>query len=162
MVNIKNIKRNILIYLFVFFSLATPFQIAFAEGVDIPVVEGLEIPYMVYDRAAGESIVKNMENEKIAIASITKLMTAYLTYEAIKNNEIAMDTKYTYTQEELDLYLRGSDVPIERGATLDVNELLHLLLIRSANSSALALSKVISGSEDAFVEKMNKKRRNSI
>lgn len=157
MVNIKNIKRNILIYLFVFFSLATPFQIAFAEGADIPVVEGLEIPYMVYDRAAGESIVKNMENEKIAITSITKLMTAYLTYEAIKNNEIAMDTKYSYTQEELDLYLRGSDVPIERGATLDVNELLHLLLIRSANSSALALSKVISGSEEAFVEKMNKK-----
>lgn len=157
MVNIKNIKRNILIYLFVFFSVATPFHIAFAENDDIPVVDGLEIPYMVYDRAAGESIVKNMENEKIAIASITKLMTAYLTYEAIKNNEIAMDTKYTYTQEELDLYLRGSDVPIERGATLDVNELLHLLLIRSANSSALALSKVISGSETAFVEKMNKK-----
>ena len=79
MVNIKNIKRNILIYLFVFFSVATPFQIAFAENDDIPVVEGLEIPYMVYDRAAGESIVKNMETEKIAIASITKLMTSYLT-----------------------------------------------------------------------------------
>lgn len=84
MVNIKNIKRNILIYLFVFFSVVTPFHIAFAENDDIPVVDGLEIPYMVYDRAAGERIVKNMETEKIAIASITKLMTAYLTYEAIK------------------------------------------------------------------------------
>lgn len=65
MVNIKNIKRNILIYLFVFFSVATPFQIVLAEGADIPVVDGLEIPYMVYDRAAGESIVKNMENKKL-------------------------------------------------------------------------------------------------
>lgn len=122
-------------------------------------IESVDIPYMLYDLSADKKLVANRDAEPIAIASITKLMTAYLVYEALKSGKISLNTKYTYTQEELDLYLRGSDVPLERGATVTVDELMHLLLIRSANSSALALSKVVAGTEEKFVNMMNEKSK---
>lgn len=150
--------KRYVIFLFVFFSIFSFDLTVFAKNKK-ETLEKIEIPHMLYDCSKGISLEEKDADKPIAIASITKLMTAYLVYENIKMNKISLDTKYSYTQEELDLYLYGSDVPIDRGDTLTVDELLHLLLIRSANSSALALSKVVSGSEEEFVKLMNDKAK---
>lgn len=150
--------KRFIIFLFVIFSIFSLNLNVFAKN-NRESLEKINVPHMLYDRQKRISLEDKYADKPIAIASITKLMTAYLVYENIKSNKISPDTKYSYTQDELDLYLYGSDVPIERGATLTVDELLHLLLIRSANSSALALSKVVSGSEEEFVKLMNEKAK---
>lgn len=155
---IKIVLKRFIIFLFVLFSFFS-FNINLLAKAKKETLEKIDVPHMLFDRKKGVSLEEKDADKPIAIASITKLMTAYLVYENIKMNKISYDTKYSYTQDELDLYLYGSDVPIKRGDTLTVDELLHLLLIRSANSSALALSKVVSGSEEAFVNLMNEKAK---
>lgn len=113
--------------------------------------------YAIYDFTTNKIIEGKNIDEEIAIASVTKLMTAMLTFDAINNGKLNMTDTYKYTQDELNLYLYGSDVNIALGTSVTVDELMSLLLIRSANSSAQALAKMISGSESEFVKLMNQR-----
>lgn len=137
-------------------SLVLAFLILFSG-----VTQALEIDtnanYAIYDFTTNKIIDGKNIDDEIAIASVTKLMTAMLVYDAINNGTLNMTDTYKYTQEELNLYLYGSDVNIALGTSVTVDELMSLLLIRSANSSAQALAKMISGSESEFVKLMNKR-----
>lgn len=135
-------------------SLLLAILLAFTSTVFTVDIE-TDVTYGIYDFTTNQIIAgQNMDSE-IAIASVTKIMTAMLVYDAISAGKLNMTDSYKYTQDELNLYLYGSDINIALGTSVTVDELMSLLLIRSANSSAQALSKLVSGSEAEFVKLMN-------
>ncbi|MDY3946385.1 MAG: D-alanyl-D-alanine carboxypeptidase family protein [Ezakiella sp.] len=139
--------------------------IAFLLTINIPIAANnsedtnSDLRFASYDFLTDTIIEYQGIDDEIAIASVTKLMSALLVFEKINEGSLNLNDSYKYTQEELNLYLYGSDVDIKLGTEVRVSELLDLLLVRSANSSALALAKLVSGSEEAFVKKMNDKAK---
>lgn len=93
-------------------------------------------------------------------ASITKLMSMYLTYEAIANGEITLDTVVPISQKVYNLSRNTSywnTVPLYYNQTYTVSELMELILVYSASASVVAVAELISGDEAAFVARMNAK-----
>ena len=90
-------------------------------------------------------------------ASLTKLMTLYLLFEALESNRVSLQQKWTVSAEAE----RQSPVKIglQSGWTITVEEVLLALIIRSANDAAAVAAESLAGSEAAFVEAMNAKAK---
>ena len=86
-------------------------------------------------------------------ASTTKIMTAYLVFEAIKNNTLKMDTMLDVSANAL--RQPNTNMSLRSGKQVSVEDLLTGLLIHSANNASVVLGEAVSGSESAFVAKMN-------
>ena len=95
-------------------------------------------------------------------ASITKLMSMYLTYEAIENGEITLDTvvpisaKVSRLSNDQNYY---NTVPLYYEQTYYVSELIDLIMVYSASASVVAIAELIDGNEAAFVARMNEKAK---
>ncbi|MFC4652962.1 serine hydrolase [Lactococcus nasutitermitis] len=109
------------------------------------------------DASSGKILyVQNATDASTPIASVTKLLTAYLVYKSVDDGKITWNTKvpisnYAY---ELTQNADASNIPLAQGETFTVKELMNALLIPSANSAAVALSEKIGGSEPKFVDMM--------
>lgn len=90
-----------------------------------------------------------------ACASITKVMTLLLVFEAIDEGKISMEDNISASAHAASM--GGSDIWLEEGEVMSVHDLIKATVVASANDAAVALAEEISGSEDAFVEKMNQK-----
>lgn len=90
-----------------------------------------------------------------ACASITKVMTLLLVFEAIDEGRINMNDKISASAHAASM--GGSDIWLEEGEIMSVHDLIKATVVASANDAAVALAEEVSGSEDAFVEKMNQK-----
>lgn len=97
---------------------------------------------------------KNSEDRR-HIASITKIMTILLVLEAVEKDQFSLDDLVTVSEEAK--RQGGSQIWLETGEQMSVKDLLYSLAVGSANDSAVALSEFHSGSESAFVEKMNQR-----
>jgi D-alanyl-D-alanine carboxypeptidase (penicillin-binding protein 5/6) len=120
------------------------------KPVDPPVTS-----YLVINADTGDIIMKKNPEEPHAPASLTKLMTLYLTLEAIKAKQISWDQLYTATKRISQI--GGSEARMWPGEKLSVRDLVKASAVGSANDAAAALAETISGSQEAFVEKMNQK-----
>lgn len=107
---------------------------------------------VVMDTDSGRVLYENKSHEKRLIASITKILTAIVVLE---NNDI--NKEVTVGNEILKMY--GTSIYLEVGEKMRVEDLLYGLLLRSGNDSAVALAIATSGSEEKFVELMNKKAK---
>ena len=103
----------------------------------------------------GKILYKQNENEKTAPASITKIMSLILIMEAIEKNYFNLKTKITASEHACSM--GGSQIWLEPGETMTVDELLRATVIASANDATVALAEAISGSEEGFVKEMNAK-----
>lgn len=92
--------------------------------------------------------------ERLAPASITKLMTAYVIYQSIANGVIALDDKTVISARAREM--GGSRMFLERGSHVSIDDLLSGLVIQSGNDAAVALAEAVAGDEDRFVDIMNK------
>lgn len=113
---------------------------------------------VVGDATTGEVFYGyDMENV-YPIASTTKLMTYLLTMDAISSGVISLDDSVTISEKAARLS-NGQDgaIPLESGWQLPVSELILGALLPSSNECALALAEYVGGTEDAFVEMMNRK-----
>lgn len=112
----------------------------------------------VGDAATGEVYYQYQADEAYPIASTSKLMTCLLTMEAISSGQLAMEDSVTISGA-VELLASSSDgvVPLQAGEEITVQELLTGLLLPSSNECALCLAETIAGSEEAFVERMNRK-----
>ena len=104
----------------------------------------------------GNVIYAKNANQSLPIASMTKLLTVYLTLKAIKEKKISWDTTVSPTQEIVNL---GSNpnyasVPLSLGQKYTVKELYDAALIKSANNAARLLAIAVSGNEDSFLKQM--------
>ena len=109
--------------------------------------------YLLRDVNSGTNITSNKKDEKLEPASLTKLMTAYLTFDAIRQGHLTLDQ--TIPVSEKAWKAEGSRMFIEPRKSVTVDELLHGLIIQSGNDAAIALAEAIGGSEDQFATMMN-------
>jgi D-alanyl-D-alanine carboxypeptidase len=86
-------------------------------------------------------------------ASLTKLMTAYITFEAIRDNKLALDDKVVCSQHALEQ--PPSKIGVAVGTEMSVDMALKALIVKSANDVAVMLAEKVAGSEEAFVARMN-------
>lgn len=102
-------------------------------------------------------LYKNNEKEKLAPASITKIMSILLIMEKLEQGYLNLSTKITASEHACSM--GGSQIWLEPNETMTVDELLRATIIASANDATVALAEAISGSEEAFVELMNNKAK---
>ncbi|MBE6673703.1 MAG: D-alanyl-D-alanine carboxypeptidase [Ruminococcaceae bacterium] len=97
---------------------------------------------------------KNMD-ESLPPASVTKIMTLLLVFEAIEKQALKFSDVLTVSENASSM--GGSQVFLEPGETMSVDELIKCVAVASANDAALTLAEHVGGSEEAFVDLMNKK-----
>ena len=110
--------------------------------------------YFLLDVLSGQTLVAQNADEPREPASLTKLMTAYLVFRALKDKELLPSQMVTVSSNAW--RAEGSRMFIEPKKAVSVDELLHGVIVQSGNDAAIALAETIAGSEQAFVERMNK------
>ena len=105
----------------------------------------------------GEILIEKNKDVELVPASITKIMTLNLIFEAIDNGKLSLDD--TVTVSEYASSMGGSQVFPEPNETQTVNTMIKCISIASANDAAVAMAEKIAGSEEAFVKMMNKKAK---
>ena len=105
---------------------------------------------IVMDLDSGRILYEKNANQKRLIASITKIMTAIVAIE-----EGDLTEKITVGEEVLSMY--GTNIYVEVGEKMKLRDLLYGLLLRSGNDASVVIAKAIAGSEEKFVNLMNKK-----
>lgn len=103
----------------------------------------------------GQILYENNKDERLAPASVTKIMSLLLIMEAIENEKISLET--TVSASEHAASMGGSQIWLEVGETMTVDELLRASVIASANDATVALAEAVAGSEEAFVQRMNQR-----
>ena len=103
----------------------------------------------------GKILYEQNANERLAPASITKIMSLLLIMEAIDDGRITLETKVSTSEHAASM--GGSQIWLEPGEEMTVHDLLRATVIASANDATVALAELLYGSEETFVEKMNEK-----
>lgn len=108
--------------------------------------------------STGKILYDQDAQTKAGIASITKLLTIYLVYEALEKGEITLDTQVDISDYPYALSVESAVSNVAfNSRKYSVSDLLNASLITSANSAAIALAEKIAGSEPAFVDRMKQK-----
>ena len=123
----------------------------------LPALEIKAKAAVLVDADEGRIIFGQNEQEREYPASITKVMTALLTLEAVDAGKLSLDQPITASAVVNDQDPEGSSAGIEEGEVLTVEQLLCCLLLVSANEAADILAETVSGSREAFVELMNQR-----
>ena len=110
---------------------------------------------VLMDADTGTVLFTKNAAEALPPASVTKVMTLLLVAEAIASGEISLDDKVVVSANAASM--GGSQIFIKEGERFTVEELLKSAIIASANDASVALAELLGGSEDSFVEKMNKR-----
>jgi D-alanyl-D-alanine carboxypeptidase len=112
---------------------------------------------MVMDARTGEVLHSRNADTRLHPASLTKMMTLYVAFQAIERGEITLDTPVTISR------LAASEPPsklgLRAGQTIRLRFLLRAAAVKSANDAATAIGEAISGSESAFATRMNRTAR---
>ena len=115
---------------------------------------------LLVDANTGLPIYAKNEHEELYPASLTKIMTALLVFEAIEDGKLSMDQMLTASSSALmGLADDGSTAGIQVGETMSVQNLLYCMLVVSANEACNILAEAVSGSVSAFVDAMNAKAK---
>ncbi|MCQ2010062.1 MAG: D-alanyl-D-alanine carboxypeptidase family protein [Sporolactobacillus sp.] len=138
--------KRVLFYLFCFIFIFAffPHQSKAAE----PKVSAQSAVLM--DQTSGRVLFKYNSNEKLPIASITKVMTAILAIESGKMNK-------TFTVSQEALRTEGSSIYLKAGEKMKLKDMVYGLMLRSGNDASRAIAEAVGGSESGFVLMMNEK-----
>ena len=110
---------------------------------------------LLMDAATGTILYEKNSHEAMPPASVTKVMTMLLIYEAEKAGQFAWEDSVQVSEHAASM--GGSQVFLEQGETQTAAEMTKCIAIASANDAAVAMAEFVAGSEEAFVERMNKK-----
>lgn len=113
--------------------------------------------WITLDVNSGQIIATSNPDMKIEPASLTKIMTAYVAFSAVKDKRLTMDQQANVSQTAWKT--RGSRMFIEPRKPVTIDELFKGVIIQSGNDGSVALAEAVSGSEDAFVAKMNEEAK---
>lgn len=131
------------------------FNVSSAEAADIPPPPTLAVKaYLLRDVESGNVLATQSANMRVEPASLTKVMTAYLSFKALKNGHLSLTQ--TLPVSEAAWKAEGSRMFIEPNIPVTVDELLHGMIIQSGNDASIALAEGIAGSESGFADLMNK------
>lgn len=142
--------------IFLFLGLLLPVS-GLALPSSIPLAPSLSAKsYLLYDYTSNQILVNQNGTARMEPASLTKLMTAYLVFGAIKRGELSLQQELTVPEVAVSGITGESRMLLKAGQTVTVDELLHGLIVQSGNDAALTLAISIAGSEADFVDLMNK------
>ncbi|MBE6011292.1 D-alanyl-D-alanine carboxypeptidase family protein [Anaeropeptidivorans aminofermentans] len=110
---------------------------------------------VLMEPSTGKIVYEFNPDEKLPPASVTKVMTLLLVYEALEQGKIGLDEIVTIS--EYAAGMGGSQVYLEPGEQQTVRDLIKCIAIPSANDAAVAMAEYVAGSEEAFVMSMNKR-----
>lgn len=110
---------------------------------------------ILMEATTGKIVYEKNSHEKFAPASVTKIMTMLLAMEAIDSGRMKIDDKITASENAKKM--GGSTILLDTGEVRTVEEILKGIAIASGNDAAVAMAEYIGGTEDSFVELMNKR-----
>jgi len=139
------------------FILSIPLMTVAAEAItgNVPTPTLAAKAFVLRDANTGSLLAASNPDMPVEPASLTKVMTAYLTFEAVKQKRLALTQTLPVSQKAWKV--EGSKMFIDTTMTVTVDELLHGLIIQSGNDAAITLAEGIAGSEELFATLMNKK-----
>ncbi|WP_373166591.1 D-alanyl-D-alanine carboxypeptidase family protein [Agathobaculum sp. Marseille-P7918] len=105
--------------------------------------------------ANGQELFTYNADEQLQPASVTKIMTMLLTMEALERGEVTLDTMITGS--EYACSMGGTQVWLEPGEQMSLNDMLKAIAVGSANDCAVAVAEHLAGTEAAFVDRMNQR-----
>lgn len=112
---------------------------------------------ILIETTTGEILYEKNSKTPLRPASVTKVMSILLIMEAIKNNEISLDTKVSCSEKASSM--GGSQIWLSESESLTVHDMLKAICIASANDCTYAMAELLCGSEEVFVQKMNEKAK---
>ena len=143
--------KKILIFLFLF----SIFSIVKAEEIEDLAPNATSA--IMIEASTGEILFQKNANEKLAPASMTKMMSMLLIIEEIEKGNLKWDEEVTASEKASSM--GGSQIFLEVGEKMTVKEMLKGIAIASGNDATVAMAERISGSEESFVKKMNEKAK---
>ncbi len=127
--------------------------LAFAQQMPTPPALAAK-SWLLIESASGQELAAQAADERLEPASLTKLMTAYLTFAAIKQGTIKIDQ--TVPVSEKAWKSQGSRMFIKVNTQVSVEDLIKGMIVQSGNDACVALAEAIAGSEDNFAQMMNR------
>lgn len=114
----------------------------------------LQTPHAcLMELSTGEILYEKAADEQLHPASVTKIMTILLIFEALEDGKLSLDQEVTTSAHAKSM--GGSQVFLEEGERQTVETLLKCIIIASGNDAAVAMAEHLAGSEEGFVERMN-------
>ena len=158
----RHLKRGAVALLVFFSLLLSCFPAMASDADDSETTVGVDYGFTVDARGAilieaetGTVLFEQNADAAYSPASVTKIMTLLLVMEAIESQKIALTDQVSVSENAASM--GGSQVFLEVGETMTVEEMIKCTVIASANDAALALAEFVSGSESAFVAEMNRR-----
>ena len=127
---------------------------AVAQTVPPPTVAARS--WMLLDATSGQIIASHDPDARIEPASLTKIMTAYLTFAALKEKKLTLNQMINVSVKAWKVDSSSSKMFIDPAVPVSVDDLLHGLMVQSGNDAAVALAEAVAGDESAFVFLMNR------
>jgi D-alanyl-D-alanine carboxypeptidase (penicillin-binding protein 5/6) len=112
--------------------------------------------WLLLDATSGQVIASQDPHARIEPASLVKIMTAYLTFAALKEKKIELHQKVNVSVNAWKVDASSSKMFIDPATPVSINDLLHGLMIQSGNDAAVALAEAVAGDEASFVFLMNR------
>jgi D-alanyl-D-alanine carboxypeptidase (penicillin-binding protein 5/6) len=110
--------------------------------------------WLLYDFTSAQAIISANDDQRVEPASLTKLMTAYLAFSALKQKALTLDRVAPVSERAWKA--AGSRMFIEPGKPVKVDELLRGMIVQSGNDACVALAEAVAGSEEVFAQMMNR------
>ena len=111
--------------------------------------------WLLLDATSGQVMASSNPDTRIEPASLTKIMTAYLVFQALRDGRLSTQQQVTVSTRAWKVAPGSSKMFLEPGKQVSINDLLFGLMVQSGNDAAIALAEATSGSVEAFVQRMN-------
>ncbi len=115
--------------------------------------------WILLDATSGQVIAAQDQNARIEPASLTKVMTAYVTFQALRDKKIDINQMVNVSVKAWKVDASSSKMFIDPATPVKINDLLYGLMVQSGNDAAVALAEAVAGDEAAFVELMNREAK---
>jgi D-alanyl-D-alanine carboxypeptidase (penicillin-binding protein 5/6) len=115
--------------------------------------------WLLLDATSGQLIAAQDPNLRVEPASLTKIMTAYLTFEALRDKKLDINQKVNVSVRAWKVDSSSSKMFIDPAVPVSIDDLLHGLMIQSGNDAAVALAEAVAGDEATFVTLMNREAK---
>ena len=127
---------------------------AYAAAQPVPPPPTLQATsWVLVDNQSGQTLAGHRENEAVEPASITKLMTAYAVFQALRQGKVKLDTEVPISERAW--RSEGSRTYLDLNSRVPVEVLIQGMIVQSGNDATIALAEAVAGTEDTFAALMN-------
>jgi D-alanyl-D-alanine carboxypeptidase (penicillin-binding protein 5/6) len=130
------------------------FSAALAQNLPPPTIAAKS--WLLLDATSGQVLASENPDMRIEPASLVKIMTAYLTFTAIKEKRLSLDQMVNVSVRAWKVDKDSSKMFIDPATPVKINDLLYGLIVQSGNDASVALAEAVAGTEDAFAVQMNR------